>query len=79
MPSKITDICDDLRAQGISGNSVHRMYSTRAQKRQLPLFLVKAKRGDDKIYKVTRCLDLIVRVEKQLDSTATARLIARCR
>lgn len=63
--SEVKDICKDPVAQGISVNSVHRMHSTRDTKRQIPLFLVKVNRGNDKIYKVTRCLYLILPVEKQ--------------
>lgn len=65
MTSEIKDIYEDLEAQGISIQSVHRIYSLRGPKRQLPLFLVKVLRGDNRIYKVTRWLDLIVLVEKQ--------------
>lgn len=52
-------------SQGIEINSVHNMTPMRAPRNVLPLCLVKVKRGQDKVYKITRCLDLVVRLEKQ--------------
>lgn len=65
MSSEVDDISEDLADQGLVINGVHRMYSSRGGREQLPLFLIKVPRGDDRIYRITRCLDLVVRVEKQ--------------
>lgn len=65
MPSDIEDIQDDLCAQGINLNSDHTMQPVREPRKELPLLLIKVKRGDDKIYKVTIYLNLLVQVEKE--------------
>lgn len=40
----------------------------RAPGKELTFSLVRERRGQDKVYEVTRCLNLVVRVDKQRES-----------
>lgn len=61
----LKDIYDDLCSQGIEVTSAYMLYPLRVPKRELPLILVEVKIGQDQIFKVMKCLDLVVRVENQ--------------
>lgn len=61
MSTELEDVKDDLSAQSIVVHSVHNIYSSR---NMLPLMLTKVRRDQDKIFKTTRCLNLLVRIER---------------
>lgn len=65
MSSDFEETFNDLCAKGIVVTSLHNMYSSKAPIKELPLMLAMVRRGQDKTYKITRCLELIIRVEKQ--------------
>lgn len=58
MSTELVDNAEHVSTQGIVVHSVHRMYSSKAPGRELPLILVKVRRDQGKILKITRCLDL---------------------
>lgn len=63
--AEIEDIRDELSSLGVTDSEVSRMTSFRT-KEPMPLFLVKTKNQD--VFKVTRMLDLVVRVEPKKKS-----------
>lgn len=69
MSTDRSDVEEDFRAQGIVVNSAHRMFSSIGLRRELRLILLKVKRDQDRICEIIRCLELVVRVEKQQDRT----------
>lgn len=59
------DIKKDLSDQRLAIHMIDRMTSQIAPKRELMLFLMKVTRNEQKIYKFTKYLDLVMKVEKQ--------------
>lgn len=58
------EVEEDLKRQGFAPTSVQRMTSRRTRK-QIPLVLVQVPQSQERILEITRCHNLVVKVEKQ--------------
>lgn len=67
--TELEEIKEDLNTSGVDVMSIYRVMSQRTPRKMLPLFSIKGKRTEARIKNINRCLNVLIKIDKQKVST----------